>query len=453
MMRQLPLVLLLLASDTVFAQVPSTRLDSLFNHLARASQTVGSIAISQKGRIVYAHSVDHAAGTQLNIRTADSLTLYRIGSVTKMYTAVLLMQLVEEGKLALSTPLHRFFPQVPGAEKITVEMMLRHRSGLANFTDDLAFQRAQAYKAWSRKDLLAYIASLPPAFPPDSTAAYSNSGYILLGYIIEDLRGAPYAQVVENRILRPLGLRHTRYSTQPKAPDEARSLGWTGTAWEAQLTWHGSVVGAAGALAATAPDAARFADALFYGRLISAQSLRTLQTKKAGGSGLMSVYGMGVFPIPFYEHTAWGHTGGIDGYHTVLCHFPADSLSVAFCMAGQRYPMNDILVGVLSAVFNKPYALPDFSAPAAVSEAVLRRYEGTWVASGFPLKLTLRVKEGGLFAQAPGQGEFPLQPKSDTVFFFDGAGITLTFSEGKSGGWNTMAFSQGGIALTLTKEQ
>src|SRR5690606_2403551 len=139
--------------------------------------------------------------------------LLRIGSVTKMFTAIMIFQLAEEQKLKLSTKLSTFFPQIKQASEITISMMLGHRSGLASITDDTTYLQKNT-KHFTQNEIIDWLKGLEPVFSPGEKAAYSNSNYILLGYIIEKVTKKSYAENLEQRITKPLGLKHTFYAIQ-----------------------------------------------------------------------------------------------------------------------------------------------------------------------------------------------------------------------------------------------
>jgi hypothetical protein len=161
-------------------------------------------------------------------------------------------------------------------------------------------------------------------------------------------------------------------------------------------------------------------------------------------------YGMGMFQIPFHEKSAYGHNGGIDGFASTLAYFPADSVTVAYCTNGQVHPMNDILIGVLSIYFNKPYSIPTFT-PASISLSTedLAKYLGVYSSRQIPLKITITKDNTTLIAQATGQSSFPLEAAEKDKFKFDAAGIILEFNPDK----NEMTLKQGGQAVLFSKEK
>jgi hypothetical protein len=159
-------------------------------------------------------------------------------------------------------------------------------------------------------------------------------------------------------------------------------------------------------------------------------------------------YGMGLFQIPFYNRKAYGHNGSIDGFTSTLSYFPEEGVAVAYCTNGQVYPMNDILIGILSCWFNRPYTLPDFSA-AAVPIEELELYAGNYSSNDIPLKITVTRTGESLKAQATGQASFPLTAKGKGLFVFERAGIEMQFNSKGDG----FTLKQGEGNYVFTKEK
>ena len=164
-------------------------------------------------------------------------------------------------------------------------------------------------------------------------------------------------------------------------------------------------------------------------------SLKSMTTIKDG-------YGLGIFKIPFHERYAFGHNGGIDGFSSSLAYFPEDKVAIAFCSNGMNYPMNDILIGLLSCYFDKPYKIPDFKTVALAADK-LSAYEGEYTSEQLPLVITVKQDNGKLTAQATGQPSFPLDAVSETEFRFDQAGIVMIFNLQANGNVDGFTLKQG----------
>lgn len=433
--------LLALGSLAAPAQILNTaKLDSLLNGLAAHDKLMGSLALSHDGKVVYSHAFGYA---QVEPKVpATPATRYRIGSITKMFTGVLIFQLIEEKKLALDTKLATFFPQVPNARDITIDQLLSHRSGIHNFTNDPAYVGYMTQPK-TPAELLAIIAQPQPDFAPGAKYEYSNSNFVLLTYIVEKLTRIPYAQALQKRVFTKAGLQNTCYGGKiDPQKQEAFSYETSGGGWQLSPETDMSIPAGAGALVSTPTDLDRFLEALFGGKLLSASSLAAMQDVRDG-------YGRAMLQAPFGEKKGYGHTGGIDAFRSVALYFPGDKLAVALCGNGGSFSPNEALVGALSIYFSKPYKIPNFAASAyAPTPADLDRYVGTYGSPAIPLKITVTKDGATLRAQATGQGAFALEPVSAGVFKFDQAGIKLVFDPAKP----TFMLQQGGKEYPFTKE-
>lgn len=432
------ILLLGLSFGTVFPQsFNKPKLDSLMDVLAEKNKAMGSLTISKNGVSVYSRAIGYRYISGNEKAASTDQTKYRIGSISKMFTATMVFQLIEDGKLKLTTTLEKYFPQLPNARKITISNLLNHRSGLHNFTDD------STYVTWTTQpktqdDMLAIISKSPVDFQPNEKFSYSNANYVVLGYIIEKISKQSYSKYLNNRITSKIGLLNTYVGTKTDIKkNESFSYRFV-NAWEQGPETDMSIPAGAGAIVSTPADLTKFIESLFSLKLVSNSSLEQMKTMTDG-------YGMGMFEFPFYTKRAYGHNGGIDGFASTLEYFPEDSLALAYCTNGQVYPMNSILIGVLSIYFNKPYSIPTFS----LKTEDLDKYLGVYSSTQIPLKITITKDAATLFAQATGQSSFPLDPAEKDKFKFDPAGIIMEFNPDR----NELTLKQGGETVLFTKEK
>lgn len=411
--------------------------DSLLYLLEENNKLMGSVAIMENGIITYSTAIGYA-DVELGTLATPS-TIYRVGSVSKMFTSAMIYQLAEEKIISFEAKLASFYPGIPNAENISIMDMLLHRSGLWSVTDDsLYLEWCVNYK--SREDIVSMISSHPVLFQPGEKSEYSNSNYILLGFILEDITGKDYAANLSERIAKKAKLKSTYYGGEINIDKgESHSYSWTAEGWKKENETNMSIPHGAGAVVSTSEDLVKFGNALFNNEIISNTSLENMI--KAEGT-----YGKGIFPMPFYELKGFGHTGGIDGFRSVLICFPDKKLCLAVTSNGLNYGQNDILIGLLSIYLGREYDLPDFSV-AAVSVDILKSYEGIYSSEGFPLKLTIKVDGNTLTAQGTGQSAFPLDPVSETEFRFDAGGIRISFPEA-----GKLNIKQGGLDLLMNRE-
>jgi CubicO group peptidase (beta-lactamase class C family) len=409
------------------------------NGLESNNKAMGSVLITKAGQPEYERSIGYSVKNKGQKLKFGNNTKYRIGSITKMFTAVIAFQLMEEGKLQLTTPLSHYYPQLPHAKAITVGHMMRHESGLYDYVNDWDSWR---FASKPSNEIVTMIAAKKPSFEPGAKTAYSNTNYILLGYMIEKICGKPYAQVLEERITSKLGLKNTYYggkiNTKKK---EALSYAFEEGAWKQQSETHITAAGGAGGIVSTAADLTKFIQALFAKRLINENSLNQMLSMKEG-------VGMGIEQLPFYDQTLYGHSGQIDYFQSWLLYFPKDSVAIAYVSNGYGgVPVNEVLKGVLHLYFSRPYTIADYTT-LAVTTAELDSYAGTYTCSQPVMQLKVMQQKGKLYAQATGQSPFPLDAVKTNVFKFDAAGIVIEFSEDKKG----LSLKQGGGTYVFTKD-
>lgn len=432
------LLLLVLQSCTHSQNFDKAKLNSFFAALKANDQNMGSIAISANGVLVYQNAIGYSRINKDVKTPANMETKYRIGSITKMFTAVMIFQLIEEGKLGLDTPLARYFPQLPNAAKITIREMLCHRSGLHNFTKDSLYT-TYLDRPMSEPERIAIFAGQKSDFEPDTKTEYSNTNFVLLGYIIEKLTGKTYAEELRERITTKIGLTQTYYGANAiPTKNEAYPYNYLEECTETPKT-DMSIPGAAGAIVSTPADLVKFINALFEGKLINAASLELMKTMRDN-------YGMAMVAIPFYDQKCYGHPGGIDGFYNILLYLPQEKVAIAYTSNGARYSYFDVVMGALSIYFNKPFTIPEFKTNT-LNASDLDQYIGKYSSTAWPQKIVILKKNTTLFVQAVSQGTYPLDAKGDNKFVFASAGAALQFDPAN----RAFTLTQGGGSYLFTK--
>ena len=430
--------LFVLFSATSFAQEQKfLTLDSLFQILDVNNRFMGSLSISENGKVTYSKTIgkaDLASG-----KSSDKLTKYRIGSISKMFTACLIFQAIEENKLSLTQNINRFFPKITSAKEISIGNLLNHRSGIHNFTNDTSyFNYYTASK--SQKEMLEIIQASGSDFKSNSKAEYSNSNYILLSFILEKIYNKSYEELLDIKIIQPQGLKNTYFGKKLElAKNECASYRFSGK-WELEKETNSSVSLGAGGIVSTTEDLLFFISNLFAGKIINTASLEQM-TKLEDG------YGMGIFPVPFYDKNGFGHTGGIDGFSSFLYIFPEEKISIALTSNGSRFNNNDIAIAALSDCFDKSFSLPSFYA-VALTSADLDKYLGSYANPEIPIKISITKDSLSLIAQATGQPSFTLELIGKDSFEFSPAGVEIQFIPQK----NLLILKQGGGEFSFKRE-
>jgi D-alanyl-D-alanine carboxypeptidase len=288
---------------------------------------------------------------------------FRIASVTKPFVATVALQLVAERRLSLDDTVEGWLPGiVPGGQQITVRQLLAHTSGVPDYVEPLVLRLLTSAefrrRTWEPAELVAYGTSRPPTFSPGTAWSYSNTGYLLLGMIVEEVTGAPISEEIEQRLLDPLGLDTTAFPV-----DDPRIGGDHAHGYELALDPEGtplgepldyteldpSIAGAAGAMVSTAEDLADFQRALLGGALLPPELLAEMKTPVAGSPPELP-YGLGVGWLATSCGRLVGHTGGIFGFST-FAFSSEDGHRQAIMMVNVGVFMPPTLAGPIEVAF------------------------------------------------------------------------------------------------------
>ncbi|WP_162915657.1 serine hydrolase domain-containing protein [Paraflavitalea soli] len=435
------LVALLQISTGYTQSFDKAKIDSFFDRLAEKHKAMGSLTIAKDGQVLYTRAIGYSQINETGKKAITAATRFRIASITKMYTAVMIFQLVEEGKLKLTDTLYQFFPQVANARKITIAHILGHRSGIHDALLDKNLRPAAGWNAITKDEMFAIIAKGTPDFEPDAQHAYSNSGYAILGLIIEKLTGKPYEEALRERITARIGLRDTYIATGDIDVNKNEALSYMdlGGNWKQVSEPPSSLLFGAGAIISTPTEMAQFIQALFTGKLISPASLNQMKTMREGE-------GLGMEPFTFAGKTFYGHTGGSSSNGAWLAYLPEEKLAVAYTTNAKIYPVRNIMSGVIDIYYNRSFEVPAF-ASIAVSLEVLDKYVGVYSTTAAPVKLTITREGTTLFFQPPGEKAVALEATADNTFTIGGA-VVIEFDAAKK----QMTIKRGGGIRIFTKD-
>ena len=359
-------------------------------------------------------------------------TVFRIGSITKQFTAAAIMLLVEEGRLDLDDAIQSVLPDYPAQGRaITIRRLLNHTAGIKNYTalpDFGALMRTDMTLA----ELIGVFKDLPPNFAPGERFAYSNSGYALLGAVIEARSGMPYRTFLEERFFAPLGLEQTRYlDDEPIVAKRARGYDRGAGGVQNARTMSMTLPHAAGALGSTVVDLLTWERALRTGQVVSPASYGAMTEPARLNGGALSEYGFGLIGANYRNHAATTHSGGINGFVTVMTHFEDDDLTVVVLSNLTSFPVERAHL----ALARRALDLPDVAARprVAVSTDDLARCAGVFRLSVGPLSVA--AGDGGLSVSFP-RPNSRYEPCSETEFELAGdPETTLTFGDPGEGGY------------------
>ena len=353
----------------------------------------GSALVAENGKVIYKQGLGLANMEWKIPNTPD--TKFRLGSITKQFTATLIMQLVEEGKVKLDGKLSDYLPDYRKdiGDRVTVHQLLNHTSGIPSYTALPGFFNDVSRNPYSVADFVKKYASNNLEFEPGSKFSYNNSGYFLLGAIVEKMTGKPYEQVLKEKILNPLGMKNTGYDHYDKLL-EKRASGY-------QKTPDGyinapyldmSIPYAAGSLYSTVEDLYLWDQALYTNRVLSAQSKDLmfkpyLSDYAYGWVITKAKLGTGPDTVPKIAHG-----GGINGFSTVIVRFPAerhliillDNTSQGANLAGLEQELTNIL-------YNQPFNLPRMP----VAEVLNKTITSKGIEAAIAQYRELKAQQGG----------------------------------------------------------
>jgi len=425
--------------STCFAQnINYKKLDSLFNSLSENNKIIGSIAIASNGNIVYDKSIGYS-NIDENI-ISYTRTKYRIGSITKMLTAIMIFQLIEEGKLTLATPISKFFKGDFSLDKITISSLLKHKSGLYDFVNE-GNDNDWLTLPQKKQSILDTILKGKRHFQPDTDFLYSNSSYFLLSNIIEKIENKKYHKIINKRIFSKIGLKNTLcLSSNINLKDEALSYKYN-KKWEKIKDFSFTNVTGVGDVLSSPSDLTLIMKSLFNGDLISEKSLSLMKTFES------NPFGMGIMKTPFYNKMGYGHAGDTYGTHSVTAYYPDDNLTISFCINGGTFSRNELAIAVLKICFNQKYTIPTFK-DFEVGEEILNKYSGNYKNDNLPFKFNVFIKDNLLFAQATEQESIQLEATDYNKFKVEELNAFFEFDvENKK-----MTFKQGGAKFIFNKE-
>jgi len=366
---------------------------------------------------------------------------FRIGSVTKQITAAGLLTLVDAGKVSLDDPLSKYLPAYPGGAGITIEQLLNHTSGITEFTQVPGWAARQSRRDVTTAQLVDYFKHQAPDFAPGEDWSYSNSGYVLVGAVIEAASGQAWHRYLDQALFQPLGMQDTGYAADPAIV--ARQVNGYVTDGEILVPAPPASMTqphAAGALVSTVDDLARFARALHEGRVLEPATYARMVTPAGRAKDRGNGYGYGVWVGAVRGAPALQHSGGIPGFTSHLLHLPGPGLTVAVlqnCETPDSVLQPDGLARRLAAAaLGKPYQPVT---PVVVDAAVLRQYEGIYRVDPHATR-TLRLVDGRLTAERTGGQRFVLTATADDTFVYPDDFSRLQLLRDASGNVTAMRF-------------
>jgi CubicO group peptidase (beta-lactamase class C family) len=438
MIRRIGILILLAAIGLVQHALAQdvARMEQVVQSYVSDKTFMGSVLVARGDEILLSKGYG-SANLEWNIPNAPD-TKFRLGSITKQVTAAAILLLEERGKLTTGDPVNKFMPDAPAAwDKITIFHLLTHTSGIPSFTGFPDYQPQKPIATTTEK-LVARFRDKPLEFEPGEKYSYSNSGYVLLGFVLEKAGGESYQDFVQANIFEPLGMKDSGYDSN-SAVIVRRAAGYArgkDGAVNAEFI-HMSIPFSAGALYSTTEDLLRWEQGLFGGKLLSAASLAKMTTP------FKSDYALGVSVRTVSGHKVIDHGGGIEGFNTFLAYHPEDKLTVvALSNLSGRTPQ-EIATRLAAVARGEKVELPSERNEITVAPRILEQYVGTYELAP-KVSMMIRLENGQLISQVSGQGNVPLFAKSETTFFPKVVDAEIEFGKDENGAVTYLVLHQGG---------
>lgn len=438
--------LLLVCGSTVPAQSLEQKFDDYLKAAQRIQHFQGAALVAKDGKILFSKGYGMADAASFT-RNFD-YTKFQIGSVTKQFTATAILQLVEKGKVKLDAPISAYLPNYPqpAADKVTIHHLLTHTSGIPNYTA-LPEALARRNQSISVEELLGLFDTLPLEFEPGSEMRYSNSGYEVLGAIIEAVTGRPYAAYVRDFVLKPSGMISSDYPGDlRREPGMARGYAVDSQETTVEIPYVPSSFSyAAGALVSTVQDMYRWDQALRGTKILSRESLDKAFTP------FKNNYGYGWVIDTLYGHRMVMHDGAIDGFGASFVRFLDQPFCVVVLANNSEAPVNNIALGLAAIANGQPYDVPARKTPIAITPSELEQFVGAYEIG--PEQYRVVMKDGeNLYARRTGGAASRILPEAKDKFYYEYDNtITLSFLRDASGRITGQVIHQRGTDATAAR--
>ena len=404
--------------------------DKIFQESYKADGPGAAVLVAKKGKIIYQKAIGKA-DLELDVPLRPD-HVFRIGSVTKQFTAVAILRLAEEGKLALEDDLTKFLPEYPTqGKRITVEQLLNHTSGIKSYTGMKEWDAQTRRKDFTPTELVDYFKNQPTEFEPGADWSYNNSGYILLGYIIEKVSGKTYATYIDEQFFKPLGMKNSYYGeVQPIIKNRADGYSEgspSGTYVHAEYLSMTQPY-AAGSLLSTVEDLFIWTKAVHSGKVLKPESLKKAFTPHILPNGHDTHYGYGWQIGNLLGTTTIEHGGGINGFLSTLLYVPGEDVCVAMLSNCDCNSPDEPAAKMVAALLGRSYQPLSKQVDPKSLDAYAGVYENAKKEQRF-----ITAENGQLFSQRPGGSKFKIVAYGRDQFFFEDSFARITFEREAKG--------------------
>jgi len=432
-------------SKKTSANPMSAEFDKLLSEQFKSGETGCAALVASKGQIIYKKAFG-MANLELNVPMQPEM-VFRIGSITKQFTAVAILQLMEQGKLSLQDDITKFIPDYPTqGYKITIEHLLTHTSGIKSYTN------VPEFAGYSRIDktpeeVIKIFRNQPMEFAPGTKWNYNNSGYFILGYIIEKASGKSYPDYIEENFFKPLGMTGSLFGSDTKIVKN-RASGYQpgGDGVQNADIMSMTLPYSAGSIQSTVEDLFKWNQAVHSYKLVKKESLQKAFTEYKLSDGKGTAYGYGWMLKQLQGSPTIEHGGGINGYLTNAIYLPVEDVFVAVFSNSNGKSPDQVSLRMAAVAIGKPFNMTEIQVDPAALDQYLGVYENP---DGQKRTIT---KEGSqLFSQRQGSTRFAIKPNAKDKFFFENSLTTISFNRDAGGKVSEAVTDDRGTMLTWKK--
>ena len=419
------------------------KIDEYIGAFVEMNQFSGSILVAKDGQLLINKAYGYAS-YEFGIKNTPEVK-FRTGSLTKGFTAIAIMQLVETNQLSLDDRLSEYIPDYPRGNEIIIKHLLTHTSGIPNHTEFDDFNKERRVFHYDILETIKTFQNKPLEFNPGDKFSYSNSNYILLGFIIEQVSNMKYAEYIKENVFKPLKMRNSGYE-KPEEIIKNMARGYRLQNDEIINARYRNMSNAhaSGALYSTTGDLYKFDRALYTNELISEESRELMFTPFKGNYG----FGWGIVHV--FDRRMIAHSGEIDGSRSNISRFPGENVCIIILSNFEHTPINRINKDIIAIVFGKEYRIPEVVNTVQLPGKVLQSYTGKYeVRPGLVFEVT--YSDGELFCQPTGQPKLELLSVSETEFTLMKVDAKISFVKGANEKVERLILYQGGKQISAFK--
>ncbi len=418
------LVITLFSAVVTYAQDLDTKIQQYVKNAGYDNTTSGvSILVAKDGKVIYANGFG-MADLENNVKT-EPKHVFEVGSITKQFTSVAILMLEEQGKLNVNDNITKYIPDYPTQGKaITIHHLLNHTSGIKSYTNMQSFMD-QSRVDLSPKELIDVFKNEPMEFDPGTSYNYNNSGYILLGYIIEIVSGQTYAEFIQTEIFDKLGMKHSYYGSMIQLiPNRARGYSEIENGFRNADYLSLTLPYAAGSIMSTTGDLLLWQNAISSNKLIKQSTLDRATNGSTLNNGEAIDYGYGWIKGSIRGSKTYEHSGGIFGYTSNGIFLPNEQVYVIGLSNCDCKNVGALTTQIAAEVIGKPY--PKKEDAITLSDTELKKWVGAYEFEGGVVR-HITFKDGTLFSQREGSTNLQIYPMTSTHFIFEGGDVSYNF--------------------------